>query len=81
MNLAIGTDLRDMRALMSAAAQGEPVDWAAVLAIYEDGKNQAAAGARPLARLACPSDYPHAFPNGAAVYGRETSSTRSSATA
>lgn len=40
LNLAIGSDLRDMRSLMSAAVRGEAVDWAAVTVIYERGKNQ-----------------------------------------
>jgi hypothetical protein len=70
LNLAIGADLRDMRALMSAAAGNQAVDWPAVLAIYEDGKNQSLAGTtRSLAALARDA-YPDAFPGGAAVFGR-----------
>ncbi|MGH2377199.1 MAG: hypothetical protein ACRDGT_01845 [Candidatus Limnocylindria bacterium] len=67
---AMALDLRDIRAAMAPAAQGEPVDWAAAKAIYENGKNQLRAdGARSLASI--PNDAVHAiFPNGAAVYGR-----------
>jgi hypothetical protein len=71
LNLAIGTDLGEMRTLMSAAARNDAVDWPAVLAIYEDGRHQTAAGTiRTLASLAREA-YPAAFPDGAAVYGRE----------
>ena len=40
LNLAIGADLRDMRAIMSAAARGDAVDWAAATTLYTGGKNQ-----------------------------------------
>ena len=68
----IGLDIRDIRAIMSPAAQGQPVDWAAARTVYENGKNQvnAATGAiRPMASL--PNEARQAmFPNGAAVYRR-----------
>ena len=67
---AMGADLRDMRALMQPATQGQPVDWPAVAAIYEQGKNQKRDDGtlRPLASI--PNDSVHAvFPNGATVYG------------
>lgn len=69
-NLAIGLDLKDMRALMSAAARNESVDWAAVTAIYANGKNQLVNGSvRSLSSLA-KGNANSVFPNGAAVYGR-----------
>ncbi len=40
MNLGVGADLRDLRSLMSAAARGDAVDWAAVTVLYQSGKNQ-----------------------------------------
>ena len=68
----IGLDIRDIRAIMAPAAQGQPVDWAAARTVYESGKNQvnAATGAvRSMASL--PNEARQAmFPNGAAVYGR-----------
>lgn len=68
-NLAIGLDLKEIRALMSAAARNEPVDWAAVTALYENGKNQKVNGAnRSLATLATTANA--YFPNGTMVYGR-----------
>jgi hypothetical protein len=70
-NLAIGLDLRDLRELMSGAAGAGAVDWPAVLALYQDGRNQAAPnGVRSLASLASAA-YPDAFPDAAAVYGRQ----------
>jgi hypothetical protein len=67
----IGLDLRDIRAIMAPAANRQPVDWAAALALYENGKNQvSASGAvRPLASLPN-EDVQAVFPNGASVYGR-----------
>jgi hypothetical protein len=54
MNHAIGSDLRDLRAIMSAAASGNTVDWAAATALYDNGKNQhqADGSLRSLASLA-----------------------------
>ena len=71
-NLAIGLDLRDMRELMSAAAGNQPVDWPAVTAIYEEGRNQALPNGdlRSLATLAR-EELPEVFPDGVAVFGRE----------
>ena len=46
-NLAVGADLRDIRAHLAKAVGGGEVDWAAVSAIYEDGAN----GPGPLAAL------------------------------
>jgi hypothetical protein len=71
LNLAMAFDLRDIRAVMGPAARGEPVDWAQVQSIYENGKNQVGAdGAlRSLASIA-DADVHTAFPNGATVYGR-----------
>jgi hypothetical protein len=70
-NLAIGLDLLDLRALMSGAAGAGAVDWPAVLALYEDGRNQTGPnGVRSLASLASAA-YPNAFPNATAVYGRQ----------
>jgi hypothetical protein len=68
----ISLDMRDIRAIMSPAAQGQPVDWNAARKVYENGKNQlnTATGAlRSMASL--PNEARQAmFPNGAAVYGR-----------
>ena len=70
---AIGLDMRDMRALLSAAAEGRQVDWAAVTALYEQGKNQRRADGtvRSLSALA-DSAVHGVFPNGASVYGSPT---------
>jgi hypothetical protein len=68
----ISLDMRDIRAIMSPAAQGQPVDWNAARTVYENGKNQlnTATGAlRSMASL--PNESRQAmFPNGVAVYGR-----------
>ena len=71
-NLAIGLDLRDVRELMSAAAGNRPVDWPAVTAIYEGGRNQTLSNGsiRSLAALA-QEELPEVFPNGVAVFGRD----------
>lgn len=42
-NLALGADLRDIRAHLAKAVGGGEVEWAAVRAIYEDGANGPAA--------------------------------------
>jgi hypothetical protein len=70
---AIGLDMRDMRALLSPAAEGRRVDWAAVTALYEQGKNQTRPDGtvRSLASLLTDSVYA-IFPNGPAVYGSPT---------
>jgi hypothetical protein len=70
---AIGFDLRDMRALLSPAAEGRKVDWAAVTALYEQGKNQKGADGtvRSLASLNTDSVYSQ-FPGGTSVYGSPT---------
>jgi hypothetical protein len=70
---AIGPDLRDVRALLSVAAEGRRVDWAAVTALYEQGKNQKLAdgSTRSLASLLTEGVYAQ-FPNGASVYGNPT---------
>lgn len=54
LDLAIGLDLRDLRALMAPAAQGRAVDWAKVNALFTDGANQVRpdGSKRPLAELA-----------------------------
>jgi hypothetical protein len=68
---AMGLDLRDMRALMQPATQGQPVDWAAVTAIYANGKNQTRADGTARSLASIPNDAVQAvFPNGATVYGR-----------
>ncbi len=71
LNLGIGLDLREMRAAMSPATRGDPVDWAAVAAVYERGRNQIRPDGtlRSLASIAT-GEVEAAFPNGAAVYGR-----------
>lgn len=70
LNLAIGLDLKDIRALMAGAASGSAVDWGAVRTIFEDGKNQVMpdGSLRTLAGLSAiaPAE---AFPDAAAVYG------------
>jgi hypothetical protein len=64
-------DLRDIRTIMAAAATGQPVDWAAARAIYENGKNQVQASGSPRSLASIPNEAVQAvFPNGAAVYGR-----------
>ena len=68
---AIGLDLRDLRALISPAAEGRRVDWAAVQDLYEKGKNQqTSSGLRPLATFANDAAVLAMFPNGAIVFGR-----------
>lgn len=68
---AMALDLRDIRAVMAPATQGNPVDWAAAKAIYENGKNQLRADGTARSLASIPNDAVHAiFPNGAAVYGR-----------
>jgi hypothetical protein len=69
---AIGLDLRDIRALVSPAAEGRRVDWAAVQALYEDGKNQVRAdgSVRSLASMATDPAVLAMFPNGESVFGR-----------
>lgn len=70
LNLAIGLDLKDLREIMDDALRGQPVDWGAATALYEDGKHQAlpGGGLRSLASLtAAPSLV--AFPGAADVYG------------
>ena len=67
----MGLDLRDMRAVMASAAQGGSVDWAAVTAIYGNGKNQVAANGTTRSLASIPNDSVQAvFPNGSSVYGR-----------
>lgn len=63
LNLAIGLDLQDMRSILSAAARGDTVDWAAATTLYTRGKNQKQADGslRSLASLAA-REYPAAFP-------------------
>ena len=70
---AIGLDMRDMRGLLANAAEGRSVDWPAVTALYEQGKNQKRADGtvRPLAALADAAVH-GVFPNGAGVYGSPT---------
>lgn len=73
LNLAIGLDLKAMRALLAPAVAGDEVDWGAARALYEEGENQVVAGGglrslRDLA-LAARTD---AFPNAEAVYGSRT---------
>jgi len=70
-NLAIGADLQDIRALMSAAARGDAVDWAAVTALYEGGKNQKRAdgSVRSIASLA--KDGPPGFDGAQAAFADE----------
>lgn len=72
LNLAIGLDLKAMRALLAPAIAGDEVDWAAAEALYEEGENQVLGGGvrslRDLA-LAARTD---AFPNAVAVYGSGT---------
>src|SRR5262245_33645773 len=69
---AMAADLKEMRELMAPASQGQPVDWAKVRAIYEQGKyeiNPTSGAVRSLASL--PNDAVHAvFPNGPTAYGR-----------
>ena len=63
-------DLRDMRNLMQPATQGQPVDWAAVAAIYEQGKNAIAANGSPRSFASLINESVLAvFPNSAAIYG------------
>jgi hypothetical protein len=65
-------DLRDMRALMAPATMGQPVDWAAVRAIYEQGKNVVRTDGtlRGIKAFATDAAVLAAFPNGASVYGQ-----------
>ncbi|MGD9892327.1 MAG: hypothetical protein AB7R89_19625 [Dehalococcoidia bacterium] len=71
INLAMGLDLRDIRAAMAPAARDEPADWAEAQAIYENGKNQIRADGTPRSLASIADAGVHAaFPNGAAVYGR-----------
>jgi hypothetical protein len=69
---AIGLDMRDIRALVSPAAESRAVDWPAVQALYENGKNQKGADGtlRSLASMAVDPAVLAMFPNGASVYGR-----------
>lgn len=71
LNLAIGLDLKDIREIMAVAVGGGAVDWAAALAIYEDGKNQVEPNdsTRSLAELAADAST-EVFPDAEAVYGR-----------
>jgi hypothetical protein len=70
---AIGLDLRDIRGLVAAASEGRKVDWAAVQAIYEQGKNQKRADGSNRSVQALLNDNVYAqFPNGASVYGSPT---------
>ena len=70
LNLAVGLDLKDMRAFMAGAASGSAVDWDAVRAIFDEGKNQVMpdGSLRTLAELSAIAPAA-AFPNAAAVYG------------
>jgi hypothetical protein len=61
LNLAIGADLQDMRSLMSAAARGDAVDWAAVTALYEGGKNQKRADGSVRSTASLAKDRPAGF--------------------
>ncbi len=73
LNLGVGADLRDMRALMGLAATDQPVDWAAVTAIYTNGKNQVRPDGtvRSSASLVTPAAIA-VFPDAAQVYGSAT---------
>lgn len=66
---AMGLDLRDIRSALNPS-QGQP-DWARVLSLYGQGKNQITADGSPRSLASLPNDAVHAvFPNGATVYGR-----------
>ncbi len=70
---AMGLDMRDTRALLSAASEGRKVDWAAVTALYEQGKNQKRADGTIRSMASQLNDVLYAqFPNGASVYGSPT---------
>jgi hypothetical protein len=64
-------DMRDMQQALAPAAQSQPVDWAAVTAIYEQGKNAVRPDGtvRSLQSLAVDPAVLAVFPNGASVYG------------
>jgi Low iron-inducible periplasmic protein len=64
-------DLRDLRGVMQPATQGQPVDWAAARAIYEQGKNAKRGDGtpRPLKTLATDANVLALFPNAEMVYG------------
>ena len=67
---AMGADLRDIRAIMQPATEGNAVDWDAASAIFEDGLNQKRADGTVRALAEIPNESVYAvFPNGAAVYG------------
>lgn len=68
---AVGLDLRDIRAVMAPASQGQPVDWAQATAIYQEGKNQTRADGTVRSLASIPNDdVQKMFANGASVYGR-----------
>jgi len=66
----LALDARDIAALLAPAKDGQPVDWAAVGALYENGKNslKADGSARTLQSIALAGDVLAQFPNGPAVY-------------
>jgi Low iron-inducible periplasmic protein len=64
-------DLRDLRAVMQPATQGQPVDWAVASSIYEQGKNakRSDGSLRSLKTLATDANVLALFPNTQALYG------------
>lgn len=67
----LALDIRDAAALMAPATKSQPVDWAAVKAVYEKGGNSLKedGSARTLASLATSKDVLAQFPDGAKVFG------------
>ena len=68
---AIALDMRDIGTLVNAARAGEPVDWAAVTALYENGANSkhGDGSLRTLQSLATSGSVLAQFPGGAGLDG------------
>jgi len=72
--LRLALDIRDVGAITGVAAKGQPVDWGAARAIYEQGRNsrRGDGSLRTLASVAKNKGVLAQFPNGAEVLGTES---------